>query len=82
LALLKLKFPQKALQQQKEESCILKEGEEAGPVRILQIDMKSETVKVNNSGNIMVLTFQSNGPKLTASSSQHVRSALTLRPRR
>jgi hypothetical protein len=82
LALLKLKFPQKAVQQQKEESCILKEGEQNGSVRILQIDMKAESVKVNNSGNIMVLTFQRNGPKPTISSPQNVGPAFTLRPRR
>lgn len=63
LALLKLEFPAKPAQKQREELCILKEGEEDGPVRVLQIDMKAQTVKVDNSGTIDVLTFDKNGPK-------------------
>ena len=63
LALLKLEFPAKPAQRPREESCILKEGEADGPVRVLQIDMKAQTVKVDNSGTIAVLTFEKNGPK-------------------
>ena len=64
LALLKLKFPAKPLERAKEESCILKEGEKDGPVQVLQIDMKTGTVKVNNSGTITNLTFEKNGARI------------------
>jgi len=63
LALLKLDFPAKPAQKQKEELCILKEGEADGPVRVLQIDMKAQSVKVDNCGTIDLLTFDKNGPK-------------------
>ncbi|HTL16058.1 MAG TPA: hypothetical protein VL793_02420 [Patescibacteria group bacterium] len=63
LALLKLEFPAKAPPRQKEEFCILKEGETDGPVRILQIDVKQGRVKIDNAGAVAVLTFEKNGPK-------------------
>jgi hypothetical protein len=81
LALLKLDFPAKPSQRQREESCILTEGDKDGPVRVLQIDMKTETVKVDNSGKVALLTFQKNGPKTTPASPINRSSPWTIRRR-
>jgi len=48
----------------KEMSMILTEGERQGDVEVLQIDEKQWRVKVNNSGTVMTLTFEKDGPKL------------------
>jgi hypothetical protein len=50
----------------KETSVILTEGERQGDVEVLQIDEKQWRVKVNNSGTVMTLTFEKDGPKLPA----------------
>lgn len=63
LVLLKLQSPAKPFQPQKEESCILSEGQKDGAIEVLQIDPKSARVKVRNAGTVMVLTFEKNGPK-------------------
>ncbi len=62
-ALLKIRFPASPSNPPKEESCILTEGQRDGPVQVLQIEVKQACVKVNNSGTIMSLTFEKNGPK-------------------
>jgi hypothetical protein len=48
----------------KEISLILTEGQRDAEIEVLQIDEKSGSVKVNNSGTIMVLTFEKDGVKL------------------
>jgi hypothetical protein len=78
LALLKLEFPAKPSQRQREESCILREGDKDGPVQVLQIDIKKETVKVDNSGKVSWLTFQKNGPKSKLSSPLKRRTAMPI----
>lgn len=57
-ALLKVEFPAKPFTRPKEESYILKEGERAGPIEVLQIDEKRAQVKVDNSGVVTNLTFE------------------------
>jgi hypothetical protein len=42
--------------------CILSEGQRDGEVQVLKIDPKAETATVNNSGTVMVIDFEKNGP--------------------
>ena len=50
----------------KETSLILTEGQREGDIEVLQIDEKAGSVKVRNSGTVMVLTFEKDGAKLPA----------------
>jgi hypothetical protein len=50
----------------KELSLILTEGQREGDIEVLQIDEKAGSVKVNNSGTVMTLTFEKDGAKLPA----------------
>jgi hypothetical protein len=56
-ALLKVQFPAKPFTHPTEESYILKEGERAGPIQVLQINEKTAYVTVNDSGVVTNLTF-------------------------
>jgi hypothetical protein len=47
-----------------EESLILAEGQREGNVEVLNIDENAGSVRVNNSGSIMTLTFEKDGAKL------------------
>jgi hypothetical protein len=51
----------------KELSMILTEGQREGDIEVLQIDENRGSVKVNNSGTEMLLTFEKDGAKLPAS---------------
>ncbi len=51
---------------EKEQWWILAEGQRAGPLEVLQIDENAGAVKVNNSGTLVTLTFEKDGPKLPA----------------
>ena len=48
----------------KEQSLILSEGQRDGNIEVLAIDDRAGSVKVNNSGTIMTLTFEKDGAKL------------------
>ena len=48
----------------KEQSLILTEGQREGEIEVLQIDENRGSVKVNNSGTEMLLTFEKDGAKL------------------
>ena len=48
----------------KEESLILAEGQREGNVEVLNIDENAGSVRVNNSGTLMTLTFEKDGAKL------------------
>ena len=50
----------------KELSLILTEGQREGDIEVLQIDEHAGTVRVRNSGTVMVLTFEKDGAKLPA----------------
>ena len=50
----------------KELSLILTEGQREGEIEVLQIDERAGSVKVRNSGQVMVLTFEKDGAKLPA----------------
>ena len=50
----------------KETSIILTEGQREGGIEVLQIDENRGSVKVNNSGTVMLLTFEKDGAKLPA----------------
>jgi hypothetical protein len=52
----------------KELSLILTEGQRESEIEVLQIDEKNGTVKVNNSGTVMMLSFEKDGAKLPAAS--------------
>jgi hypothetical protein len=62
-ALLKVAVPAKPPQPAKDDSYILAEGQRDGTVEILAIDEKAGSVKVNNAGDIVVLTFEKDGAK-------------------
>jgi len=55
-ALFKIQFPGT----RRDEGCILSEHQRLGQIEILEIDDQAATVKVDNSGTVMVLTFLSN----------------------
>ena len=61
--LLKVRSPSRPLQPPKEECRIMSEGQRDGELQVLKINVKAETVTVSNSGTVMVLNFQKNGPK-------------------
>jgi len=61
-ALFKVEFPAKPREKAKVESYILTEGQKAGPIEVLAIDVKKAQVKVNNSGTVTNLTFDKIGP--------------------
>jgi hypothetical protein len=47
-------------------SMILTEGQREGEIEVLQIDEKRGSVKVNNAGTVMLLTFEKDGARLPA----------------
>ena len=60
-ALLKVEFPAQPPEPAKEVSCILTVGQRVGPIEVLAIDETAGTVRVNNSGTEMLLSFASDG---------------------
>jgi hypothetical protein len=52
----------------KELSLIMTEGQREGEIEVLQIDEKAWSVKVKNSGTVLLLTFEKDEAKLPASS--------------
>lgn len=48
----------------KEQSLILSEGQREGAIEVLAIDENAGSVKVNNSGTVVTLTFEKDGAKL------------------
>lgn len=57
----------KAADPSKELSLMLTEGQREGDFEVLQIDEKAGKVKVNNSGTVVTLTFEKDGPQPPAS---------------
>jgi len=55
--LLKVQMPSKPGESAKEQVFILTEGQSAGQIKILQVDEKAGSVRVNNFGTEMLLTF-------------------------
>jgi hypothetical protein len=66
-ALLKLSFPSRPPEPAKEVSCILAVGQREGPIEVLAIDETAASIKLNNSGTIMVLTLDRDSPRPQAS---------------
>lgn len=60
-ALLEIKSPAGPGQPPKTESCILAEGQRVGPIEILEVDERAGCVTLNNSGTVMLLTFERSG---------------------
>jgi len=56
-ALLKARVPSQTGQAETERLLILKEGESFEQIEVVAIDVIASTVKVNNRGTLMVLTF-------------------------
>src|SRR5262245_9570604 len=52
--------------QAKENSLILTEGQREGDIEVIEINEDAGSVKVNNAGTIMTLTFEKDGAKLPA----------------
>ena len=48
----------------KEESYIFREGEQQGIIKVLEINEKDGSVKIENAGEPMLLTFETHGAKL------------------
>jgi hypothetical protein len=63
LALLKVNFPSWPPEPAKEVSCILSVGQREGPIEVVAIDETEGSVKVNNSGTIMVLSLDRDSPR-------------------
>jgi hypothetical protein len=61
--LLKVHIPARPPEPVKELSCILTVGQRVGPIEILEIDETAGSVKVNNSGTVVVLTLAKDGPR-------------------
>jgi len=62
-ALLKVQFPGQPPESAKEVSCILALGQREGPIEVLAIDETTGSVRINNSGTEMVLSFARDGPR-------------------
>ena len=62
-ALMKLTPPAKPGEPAKEQSFTLGEGQRDGELEVLEIDEKAGTVKVNEFGTVMTLSFENNGVK-------------------
>jgi hypothetical protein len=62
-AFLEITPPPKPAQPSKPISCILTEGQRESGIEVLEIDPKTEFVKVLNNGTTMTLTFDKNGRK-------------------
>jgi hypothetical protein len=67
LALLKVNFPARPPEPAKEVSCILGIGQREGPIEVVAIDEIVRSVKVNNSGTLMVLSLDQDSPRQAAS---------------
>ena len=62
-ALLKVQFPAQPSEPAREVSCILTLGQREGPIEVLAIDETAGSVRVNNSGTEMLLSFTRDGPR-------------------
>ena len=62
-ALLRVYLPANPPEPAKEVSCILAVGQREGLIEVLEIDEVAGTVKVNNSGTVMVLAFEKESPR-------------------
>ena len=62
-ALLKVQFPAQPPEPTKVVNCILALGQREGPIEILAIDETAGSVRVNNSGAEMLLSFARDGPR-------------------
>jgi hypothetical protein len=60
-AVLKVRVPASSSAPATDWSCVLAEGQRLGPVEVLRIDEKDGSVKVNNSGSLVVLTLDQDG---------------------
>jgi phage/plasmid primase-like uncharacterized protein len=61
--ILKVLVPSKAGEPAKEQSLILAESQSAGEIQVLQVIETTGTVKVNNGGTVMLLTFEGEIPR-------------------
>jgi hypothetical protein len=66
--LLKVRFPAQPSAPASGASCILTVGQREGPIEVLEIDEATGSVKINNSGAVMVLTLAQDGPRLQTAS--------------
>jgi len=69
-ALLKIQYPVRPGQPAKTETCILGEGQQDGPIEVLEIDEKAAMVKLNNSGTVSMITFEKPNPTPAQSASR------------
>jgi hypothetical protein len=62
-ALLTVQFPAQPPEPAKEVSCIVTLGQRQGPIEVLAIDEATGSVRVNNSGTEMLLSFARDGSR-------------------
>ena len=62
-ALLRVSYPARPPEPAREVSCILTVGQREGPIEVLAIDEKAGSIKINNSGTVMVLTLAGDSPR-------------------
>src|SRR5262249_54607760 len=74
-ALFKVELPSKPPARPKEESYILSEGQRGGPIEVLEINVKTEHVKIEDSGVVTNITFE----KVMASSATAPTQPITQR---
>ena len=81
-ALLKVQFPPTPPQPAKEQSLILAEGQRDGSIAVLEINEQTASVKMDNSGTVMDITFEKSNPTPAASTPrpQPDRPRLPLQP--
>jgi hypothetical protein len=63
LALLKALLPAKPGEPAREQSLVLTEGQQEGNIKVLEVNEQAGSVRVNDYGTVMTLTFAKNGAK-------------------
>ena len=62
-ALLKIYLPASPPEPARELACTLAVGQREGPIEVLEIDETAGSVRINNSGTVMLLTLAKDGPQ-------------------
>ena len=65
-ALLKVYYPAQPPQPAREDSCVLTVGQREGPIEVLAIDEATRSIEIENSGTIVVLSLDRDGPRQQA----------------
>ena len=80
-ALLRVCSPAGPHEPAKEVPCVLSVGQREGPIEVLAIDEATRNIEINNSGTIMMLNLDRDGPKEPPTSAKPPAPAKALAPR-